>query len=144
MLNTTERGSERVAYVYLINLLKRKTVLRITRAVRDSSCWDLDNVNPSSIWPSWCMMACNKNTNGEIHANAWWIFCSSQFYFSWCLNPGLSIIYQWFIAMISLIILCLKAYSWKVLTVIHPLFCLRSANIATENNGQNPYVANTV
>lgn len=48
--------------MYLMNLLKRKTVLRITRAVRDSSCWDLDNVRPSSIWPSWCIIACNEKS----------------------------------------------------------------------------------
>lgn len=46
--------------MYLINLLKRKTVLRMTRAVRDSSCWDLDKFRPSSMCPSWCIIACMK------------------------------------------------------------------------------------
>lgn len=41
-----------------MNRLNRKTVLRMTRAVRDSSCCERDRLMPSSMWPSWCMIAC--------------------------------------------------------------------------------------
>ncbi|TNN62830.1 hypothetical protein EYF80_026905 [Liparis tanakae] len=43
--------------VHLMKRLNRNTVLRMTLAVRLSSCWERDSVSPSSMWPSWCMMA---------------------------------------------------------------------------------------
>lgn len=66
---------------YLMNLLKRNTVLRMTRAVRDSSCCDLDKFKPSSMWPSWCMIACTGMATEsfsqagrlkKIHSCPWW------------------------------------------------------------------------
>lgn len=61
-LNKTEEEKKKsdekvILKAHLMNLLKRKTVLRMTRAVRDSSFWDLDSVKPSSMCPSWCIIA---------------------------------------------------------------------------------------
>lgn len=42
---------------YLIKLVKRKVVLRMIRAARDSSCWQRCRIRPSSMWPSECRQA---------------------------------------------------------------------------------------
>lgn len=42
---------------YLIKLVKRKVVLRMIRAARDSSCWQRCRIRPSSMCPSECRQA---------------------------------------------------------------------------------------